>query len=78
MRKLISNEEYVRLEKEYVREQLNAANPKPSGALGMWAWHTNIKKAFSKFVGQEPPKGKTFPISHAKPSSFSEFWKKTQ
>ncbi len=77
--RMLTPEEYFRREEEWVSEQLGLANPKPSGALGMWAWHIRMKRNFARNVGQERPVKETTPYqpSQAKPSSFSEFWRTT-
>lgn len=75
---MINEDDYLRLEKEYLEKQRKIE--RPSGVMGMWSWHRRAKKAFSEFIGQKPPTDnrEPFPSSQANPSSFSEFWKKTQ
>lgn len=77
--RVLTPEEYYRREAEWLRKQLQLTNPKPSGALAMWAWHTGMQQKFSRYVGQERPVRETQPTppSQARSSSFSGFYRKT-
>ena len=49
----ISEEEYKRLEDEYVREQFKIADPKPNGMYGTWSWHIQMKRNFAKIMEEK-------------------------
>lgn len=63
-------------EKEIVKLVEEEYGPnKGSGLFGKMAWHVEHEK---KLMKTKPFARKATPETQAKPSSFSEFWKKTQ